>query len=212
VPKVLSEELHVMHNFWPVAWRGSAQMFDILTASYEGVSRVSGVDNSWKAIRIGEGNQSNPKGNRGASEIKDGILSGVGHYIATIEPWHGNQVVVYLAPSMDNELWGRYVIDDHLRWGHAVWCADLDGDKKDELIIGVRDNPAKGDKFTEKRGVRIYKCTDGVGKKWARMLVEDGGVAVEDLTAADLNADGKIDIIAVGRQTKNAKIYWNQGK
>jgi hypothetical protein len=209
-PKMLSEELHVMHNFWPIA-RGH-----ILTASYEGVSWVVNAEGKWRTIKIGEGNQANPKGNRGASEIKSGTLREKPQvqFVATIEPWHGNQVVVYTNPG-DGELgklWDRHVIDDHLRWGHAVWCADLDGDKNEELIIGVRDNPAKGDKFTEKCGVRIYKCTDGVGKKWARMLVEDGGVAVEDLTAADLNADGMIDIIAVGRQTKNARIYWNQGK
>ena len=84
----------------------------------------------------------------------------------------------------------------------------------DELIIGVRDdpNPKAGDKHTDRRGVRIYKCTDGWGAKWERMILEDGGVAVEDLTAADLNGDGKIDIIAVGRQTGNARIYWNLGK
>ena len=37
------------------------------------------------------------------------------------------------------------------------------------------------------------------------------GVAVEDLAAADLNVDGRIDIVAVGRQTHNIRIYWNEG-
>jgi len=82
----------------------------------------------------------------------------------------------------------------------------------EQIVIGVRDNPGKGDTFTEKCGIRIYKATDGVGKKWAREIIEDGGVAVEDLTVADLNGDGKPDIIAVGRGTHNARIYWNQGK
>ncbi len=38
----------------------------------------------------------------------------------------------------------------------------------DELIIGVRDdpNPKMGDTFGERRGVRLYKCTDGKGAKW----------------------------------------------
>ena len=80
------------------------------------------------------------------------------------------------------------------------------------MVIGVRDNPAKGDKFTEKCGVRIYKATDGVGKKWARTSSMTAASAVEDLTVADLNGDGKPDIIAVGRGTNNARIYWNQGK
>ena len=91
--------------------------------------------------------------------------------IATIEPWHGNQVVTYTRVEAEQKLWDRHVIDEQLRWGHAVWFADLDGDGDDELIIGVRDdpNPKAGDKFTERRGVRIYKCTDGKGAKWDRM-------------------------------------------
>jgi hypothetical protein len=35
---------------------------------------------------------------------------------------------------------------------------------------------------------------------------------VEDLTAADLDGDGRIDLIAVGRKTKNLRVYWNEGK
>jgi Aldos-2-ulose dehydratase, beta-propeller domain/FG-GAP-like repeat len=208
VPKVLSEELHVIHNFLPIEGSGN-----LITASYEGVSLVIEEDGKWHTIRVGEGNQSNTKGSRGSSEVKRGDLKGsFNYYVATIEPWHGNQVVAYKPRGKPGDLWDRYVIDDHLRWGHAVWCADLDGDGEDELIIGVRDNPGKGDTFTEKCGVRIYKATDDTGKKWSRSIVEDGGVAVEDLTVADLNGDGKPDIIAVGRGTHNARIYWNQRK
>ena len=103
----------------------------------------------------------------------------------------------------------RQVIDDNLKWGHAVWCADLDGDKNDELIIGVRDD--KSDKAGERRGVRLYKALDDKGTKWARHILDDGGIAVEDLAAADLDGDGRIDIVAVGRQTHNIRIYWNRG-
>src|SRR5207244_870815 len=118
----------------------------------------------------------------------------------------------YTVEQLNPLKFARHVIDDHLRWGHAVWFADLDGDGVDELIIGVRDDPLKDDKFTERRGVRVYKCTDGKGEKWERPIVDSGGVAVEDLTAADLDGDGRVDIIAVGRQTHNLRIYWNKGK
>jgi hypothetical protein len=208
-PVVLSEELHVVHNIWPVTLDKEVSLF---AASYEGVSWIDATKGNWSTTRTGEGNQVNPKGSRGASEVKMGNLNYKDSFIATIEPWHGNQVVVYTSTGKPGSLWDRHLIDDHLRWGHAVWCSDLDGDGSEELVIGVRDNPAKGDTFTEKCGVRIYKATDGVGKKWARFILDDGGIAVEDLTVADLNGDGKPDIIAVGRGTHNARIYWNQGK
>lgn len=210
-PEILSEELHVTHNFCPVLT--DPRKYELLlVASYEGVSAIGHKGDKWVTTRIGEGNQANPKSNRGSSEVKHS--SGKLDVIATIEPWHGNQVVVYTPPVVAEKLWDRHVIDEQLRWGHAVWFADLDGDGVDELIIGVRDdpNPKAGDTHTERRGVRIYKNTDGKGVTWQRMILENGGVAVEDLVAADLDGDGKIDIIAVGRATGNCRIYWNQGK
>jgi hypothetical protein len=209
VPQVLDESLHVIHNFWPIeSARGKGM--DILCASYEGVNLLSrDPSGKWGRQQLGEGNQANPKSNRGASEIKQGKLKNGRKYIATIEPWHGNQVVVYTQPDDSKKMWDRHVIDEQLKWGHAVWCADIDGDGDEELIIGVRDDLSKNPQ--ERRGVRIYKATDGKGAKWSRLLIDEGGVAVEDLAAADLNNDGRIDIVAVGRQTGNVRIYWNEG-
>src|SRR5439155_25067991 len=143
----------------------------VLVASYEGVHLLSLDGAKWSRTHIGTGNQDTPQSKRGASEIKQGRLKG-GFVIATIEPWHGDQVVVYTKPAEGAKLWDRHVIDDQLRWGHAVAFADLDGDGNDELIIGVRDDPGKGDKFTDRRGVRIYKALDDKGTKWARKIVE----------------------------------------
>ncbi len=59
--------------------------------------------------------------------------------------------------------------------------------------------------------MRIYRpARCPAGSKWQRTLLDPGGVAVEDLAAADLNGDGRIDLVAVGRATKNVKIYWNE--
>jgi len=211
VPTELAHSLHVVHNLWPVpAAVGKGQ--DILTASYEGVHLLSrDAAGKRRALHLGAGNQDNPGGKRGASEIKQGKLKSGRKFLATIEPWHGHQVVIYTEPEAPGRLWKRHVLDDHLRWGHAVWCADLDGDGGDELVIGVRDDPEPKAGFKERRGVRIYKALDELGARRARQLVDDGGIAVEDLVCADLNNDGRIDIIAVGRQTHNARIYWNLG-
>jgi len=204
-PDVLSNSLHVVHNFVAVPGIGKAQ--NILAASYEGVSLIEKKDGKWSTRKIGSGNQDNPKGSLGASEIKQGTLKNGKKFIATVEPWHGFQIVVYTEPADPMGMWKRHLIDDELKWGHAVSVADLDGDGSDELIIGVRDDGGK-----IRRGVRVYRATDETGSKWSRQIVEDGGVAVEDLAAADLDGDGKIDLVAAGRATKNVRIYWNQGK
>jgi hypothetical protein len=204
---VLSEELHVVHNIAVIPPRQPGGPSRLLAASYEGVSLIEAADGGlWRTRRIGAGNQSRPESNRGASEIKLGRFKNGRQFIATIEPWHGNQVVVYTDDIGSDGLRQRFVIDDQLRWGHAVWCADLDGDGDEELIVGVRDDLSD----RARRGVRIYRCLDGRGEKWARQLLDEGGVAVEDLAAGDLDGDGRIDLVAVGRQTRNVRIYWNR--
>jgi hypothetical protein len=205
-PEVLDAGLHVMHNFQPVDLDRDGKL-EVLTASHDGVHVLRrGGDGQWSRLKLGEGNQAKPDSNRGASEIKLGRLKSGQPYIATIEPWHGNQVVVYTPPiDPKDSLWTRRVIDEELRWGHAVWCADLDGDGDEELIIGVRD------RFSDKvgPGVNVYKATDAAATKWQKHVIDNGGVAVEDLAADDLDGDGKIDLVAVGRATKNVRIYWN---
>ncbi|MBX9623169.1 MAG: VCBS repeat-containing protein [Gemmataceae bacterium] len=227
-PEVISEELYVVHNIRPRRARETeespehGERWNLMAASYEGVhdlaySRGGRLPQGKPHVyhgRYGNGNQDDPNGSRGASEA---AATRIGTPVfASIEPWHGNQVVTYTRPPADElpRKWDRHVIDNKLRWGHAVWFADLDGDGTDELVIGVRDdpNPKAGDTFADRRGVRVYKCVDGKGARWDRLLVDPGGVAVEDLTVADLDADGRPDIVACGRQTKNVKIYWNQGK
>ena len=212
-PEVITDKLHVMHNFWPVKL-GSAI---VLTASFDGVHVLHPEGEKWLQVRVGTGDQKS-RPNRGASEIKMGALEGTfpaASYIATIEPWHGNKVVVYTPPEGDDPppetgdwLWTRHVLDDRLKWGHAVFCANLDDDVDQELIIGVRDDLDKDNR----RGLRIYDPENAGEGKWKRYVVDPGSVAIEDLSAADLNGDGKVDIVAVGRQTHNVKIYWNETK
>jgi hypothetical protein len=204
--ETLDDTLHVCHNFQAADVRGTGRL-DLLTASYEGITLFQrSATGAWSKQRIGTGNQEQPDKRRGTSEIKLGKLEQSHPFIATIEPWHGRQVVVYLPPKTGETLWQRQVIDDRLQWGHAVWCADLDSDGREEIIIGVRDTLSP----QEPRGIRIYRATSSDGTKWERYLLDPNGVAVEDLAVADLNGDGKPDIVAVGRATGNVRIYWNE--
>src|SRR5262249_26482506 len=96
---VLDQSLHVVHNFQAARDRAGKGM-DVLTASYEGVSLLThGPGGKWTRKQVGVGNQDNPNGRRGASEVKQGKLKNGRTFIATIEPWHGHQVVVYTEPA-----------------------------------------------------------------------------------------------------------------
>lgn len=203
--RVLNDELHVAHNFAATDLDRDGRV-DILVASFEGVSILQrGHRESWTRTLLGKGNQTT-KPNRGASEIRHGRMANGEDYLATIEPWHGFQVVVYHPPASGMQLWKRQVIDDDLLWGHAVACANLDGDGDQELAVGVRDNKSA----TSKCGLRIYDPQGGPKQHWRRQMVDPGGVAIEDLAVGDLDADGKADLVAVGRSTHNIRIYWNQ--
>ena len=207
--RVLNEEMRVTHNFQFVDFDADKDL-DMLCTSFEGVNLLTndGKGNFARKV-IGAGNQATSP-NRGASEIKLGHTSNGGRYIATIEPWHGHQVVVYTEPTDPSTgLWTRRVVDEELKWGHAVWCTNIDGDADEELLIGVRDDLDEKDP-TKRRGLRIYDPVDPAAGKWTRQLVDAGAVAIEDLAAADLDGDGRQDIVAVGRQTHNARIYWNR--
>lgn len=208
--ETLCGDLHVAHNFQVVDLDLDGKQ-EILVASAEGVSLLSRQgEGKWERRLLGSGDQTSlPMPNRGASEIKLGRLKGNAPYIATIEPWHGHQVVVYTPPTEENRkgAWTRRVIDAELKWGHAVWCANLDADADEELIVGVRD-----DMDTQHRcGVRIYDYSAAQGE-WKSQRIDPGGVAIEDLVAGDLDGDGRTDIVAVGRKTKNIRIYWNTTK
>jgi hypothetical protein len=50
---------------------------------------------------------------------------------------------------------------------------------------------------------------DGEGKAWRTSVITTKEVAVEDLKSADLDGDGKPELIAAGRQTKDFMIFWN---
>lgn len=210
-PEVINEDLHVAHNFVPTDLDHDGKL-DLVVASFEGVSLLTRApDGRWTRTLIGTGNQATSP-NRGASEVKHGRLASGADYLATIEPWHGFQVAVYTRPKAGattggtSPLWPRQVLDEELKWGHAVWCADLDGDGDEELVIGVRDNKDADHPC----GLRIYDPANADGTQWTKHFFDPGGVAIEDLAVADLNADNKPDVVAVGRQTKNVRIYWNE--
>jgi hypothetical protein len=62
-----------------------------------------------------------------------------------------------------------------------VWCADLDGDGGDEIIVGVT-RPASPAKPNPASASTEPATT---AQKWSKTELDPGGVAVEDLAIAD---------------------------
>ena len=104
--------------------------------------------------------------------------------IVAIEPWHGQQVVVY-SPPKDNGLWQRHVIDSTLHEGHALAVADFDGDGVEEFVVGWRANGG---------GLRLYKASDAAGREFKAVDI-DPAVPAEGAVVADINGDGKPDLV-----------------
>ena len=208
--EVADDSLHTTHNLQVVDFDGDGKD-EIIVAAWEGVFVLKrAATGTWSKTQIGSGNRSSTP-SKGASEVKVGRLKDGSKYVATIEPWHGFQAVVYTPPRSGGGLWDRRVIDEPVAWGHAVWCADLDGDGDDELVVGQRD-PAKDPGRTPRGpGLCVYDPRPGTAPlAFDRHVIDDGGVAVEDALAADLDGDGRPELIAGGRATHNVKVYWNR--
>ncbi len=170
---------------------------DILTASFVGVDAFRfGKDNKWLRNKLVKGDPA-PWPKSGASEIAVGML-GKERFLSTIEPWHGNQVVVYRFGKTD---WERLVMDDKLVDGHTLLTADLNGDGRDEIIAGFRGVG---------RSVYVYSF-DTKSKTWVKQVLDNGGIAAAACAVADLNGDRKPDIACIGSATTNLKWYENLG-
>ena len=116
----------------------------VLTADNEGVSIVGeglitdGASFTLTSRPLVPGAQGErPK--RGCSEIHLGRLGKDRYFLATIEPWHGSEVVVWPETEPGSLKFGsRTVLDATLADGHALWVADVDGDGDDEVFAGHR--------------------------------------------------------------------------
>jgi len=207
--EVADDSLHTVHNLQIVP--ADAGRNKIVLAAWEGVFVLQrGDDGAWTRTKLGAGDQQSAPF-KGASEVKVGRLADGSDYVATVEPWHGDQVVVYAPPKDSGPLWTRTVIAAPTSWGHALWTADLDGDGDDDVVFGQRDPNPEGASGPKGPGVYVFEATAGAnGPEFVRHAIDEGGVACEDALAADLDGDGRPDIVAGGRATHNVRIYWNR--
>ena len=131
---------------------------------------------------------------KGATNIKAGDVNGDGRIDVVGACGHGKGVFWFEGPT-----WTKHVIDADLATPHALAVGDFDGDG--DLDVAVASYTA----FI----VRWYE-DDGRGGFTPHDIDVGHKQQAYDLKAADLDGDGRIDLILAGRETRNAVVYFNR--
>lgn len=208
--EIIDQTMHLTHNFDVVDWDDQPGE-ELLLAGREGVVHLARDKSGWKRNRLIGADRAGAAEDRpfiGAGEVRGGRDASGRRFIATIEPMHGNQLVVYPEKSTSMRFETGTVLDDSMVQGHAIACGDLLGTGGDQIIAGWR-----GARRGDSTGIRMFIAPEpgasGAGSSWTTVDVDGAGMACEDLKIADMNGDGRLDIVAAGRATGNVKIYLN---
>jgi hypothetical protein len=188
----LHESMHMTHNF-DVVPRPGAAAEAVLMAGREGVAELS-ADSATLLIPAA--------GQQGAGEVRHARVTASGRSVVTIESMHGTDVVCYTQDDAGN--WTRTVLDQSLNQGHALVAGDFLGTGRDQIVAGWRNPNAQN-----RVGIRLY-AADANGQNWQTHTIDDNTMACEDLKAADLDGDSRLDLVAAGRATNNLVVYWNR--
>ena len=193
---VIDQSMHLTHNLDVVDMGSIGE--SIVIAGKEGFKAFQFQGDKWIAF----GEKVFWVKDRSFGELRK-METGKGRVFAGISPMHGNELAIYGVNS-------RTVLTSDLNQGHGLATADLLTSGSDQVVVGWRE-PNK----TTKVGIKIfvYSSTNETPKEswnWKEYWIDDNGMACEDLQIADMDGDGKKDIIAAGRATHNLKIYWNR--
>lgn len=182
----------VVHGILATAW-DDGKREALLSASFLGVHALQFDNGGWRRTLVVKGDPTAwPKS--GSSDVTAGHL-GRERFLATIEPWHGNKVVIY---RQDKGAWKRHAIDETIVDGHTIVTGDFDGDGRDELVVGERQG---------KHSVYLYRVTNVKEDIWSKQPLDNGGMAAAGCAVADLNADQRLDVVCIGTATANLRWY-----
>lgn len=198
--RIIDNSMHQTHN---LDVHGDGESETIYIGGKEGVKVFAYRSGKWQPDK---GGRWLAKG-EAFSEVRVGKAGDGIPVMAGISPLHGHTLTVHVPR------WGatalsqaeRIVLDEDLKEGHALAVADFIGHGRDQVVAGWR-NPNKAGHI----GIKLYIPINALWEAWTTRAVDIGDMACEDLVVADLDGNGKPDIIAAGRATHNLKIYWNR--
>lgn len=194
--KVLDNtHLETAHALTVVDWDGD-KAEDLLTAANDGVDLFRPSLGSM-AEHVGAG-AAGQAPDKGSSEVVLGSLGGA-RFVATINPWHGTDAVVYTPGASGSGLWTRQVVGaGAFSHGHGMVVADFNGDGFDEFVGG-------GGQGTMAQLIFRYVPAT---QKWEKIELDVGGVAVSSMDVRDMDGDGDIDIVSLGGSPTNNVVWY----
>jgi len=116
-----------------------------------------------------------------------------------------------LEPVDGKTAWREHLIDNSYSQLHALAWADLDGDGAGDLITGKRVRAHSGGDPGATEPPCLYYYTWNVAEgRFERHTIEEGHVGTGlQLRVADMNADGRLDLITPGKS--GTHILYNEG-
>ncbi|HVK59156.1 MAG TPA: FG-GAP and VCBS repeat-containing protein, partial [Candidatus Kapabacteria bacterium] len=154
--RVIEDTMHMTHNLDPVQWDDD-RAEEIVYGGKEAIMLLDKQGQDWKKNKLVEGGEF-----AGAGEVRVGHKNSK-RFVASIEPMHGTNVVVYTSAQGDK--WNRQVLDSTLADGHAVATGDLLQKREDQIVVGWRGKNKDG-----KVGIKMFQSQ---GDQWEQTVIDE---------------------------------------